>query len=210
MIQLCCVVDEPDAALSAGREVTPELTLLRIPRASCVVRPCETAEPPEDADHLVQHDRLLRRMMSVSTVVPFRYRTVLPTADDAASELEPRVEMFEELIERLRGRVELALRVAARAATVAASPAGDGRAYLRERARSSSALRRFHSTLAGHADGAHVSVDGNGATNSAYLVGAGEVDQFCDLAVRTVEGIGGLSDVSITGPWPPYTFAGGA
>jgi hypothetical protein len=30
------------------------------------------------------------------------------------------------------------------------------------------------------------------------------------LAVRTVEGIGGLSDVSITGPWPPYTFAGGA
>ena len=210
MIQICCVVDEPEAALNAGRELAPDLRLLQVPRLSCVVRPCQASEPAEDEDHLVRHDQLLRRMMLVSTVVPFCYRTVLPSVDEATAELVPRARVFEAAIGRVRGRVELAMRVGPTAATAAGAPAGEGRAYLRTKALNSSMVRRLHGTLTGYAHCAHISVDSKGGASAAYLIDAGRVDEFCGMAVRTANGIDGLSDVSLTGPWPPYTFAGDA
>ena len=44
--------------------------------------------------------------------------------------------------------------------------------------------------------------------NGAYLVDSGRVAEFAVAAEAIVSGLDGFR-LAVTGPWPPYSFAGG-
>ncbi len=212
MIELFCVVDEPAAAVAAGcgRE-DGDLCLIRTSRISCVGRPCRTPEVRTDGEALVEHDATVRRMMAVSTVVPFRYGTVLPGAAEAERELRRREETFERLLRHLKGQVEMALR--ARTSDVGAGNRHrSGRDYLQS-LRSGSGdplLDHLHRALAAEATAAVADGGRAGTLKASYLVPADGVDRFRQTLLRAVErGDEKLGSVSLTGPWPPYSFVDG-
>ncbi len=198
MIQLYCVVDQPEAALGACRSQSgPDLELIRTRRVSCIGRRCESTDLPTDGQALLDHDVLVRQMMEVSTVVPFRYGTVVPTVAEAEREL----------LDRLKGHVELALRARASTSQIRRSN-GTGRSYLRmlRDEQESLLLADLHHTLASHCAAAVVAAHRPCDIKASYLVERTEVGGFRLLLAHTLTGRRGLRDVSLTGPWAPYSF----
>lgn len=214
MIHLYCVVDHPEAALEGcGRPAPPGTVVVPARGMACVGRECDTTEPPTDDQSLVCHDLVVRRLMRTCTVVPFRYGTVLADADEARHELSRRAEWFEQQLDRLRGRVELALRASTISPPTPIPPSseGGGRSYLRSLSHHGgmSVLSRLHSTLSGAAVAAVESPERNGALKSSYLVEKEQMVGFSRLVASSVTELGGLRQVSLTGPWAPYSFVTG-
>lgn len=212
MIHLYCVVDRPEAALAGcGSPPPPGTVVVPAGDMACVGRECDTTVPPTDEQSLVGHDLAVRRLMRSCTVVPFRYGTVLADADEARQELARRGEWFEQQLDRLRGRVELALRAGTIVGPKPPSRHGGGRSYLRSLRHQGGVpvLTRLHSTLAAAAVAAVASPQMNGAIKSSYLVDKEQMAGFSGLVARSVADLGGLRQVSLTGPWAPYSFVTG-
>ncbi len=210
MIGLYGVVDEPEAALAACRKLSddppPEtLCLIGTSRVSCVGRRCTTRDVPTDSRALVGHDAVLRRIMTVSTVVPFRYGTVLGEAE-AERDLGGREEAFEDLLAWLRGRVELALRARSSAARPECSHSS-GRSYLMKlrKLAADPALTGLHRALTSWSVAAVAAPDRPGGIKASYLVERADVDAFKE-ALEAHARAGGIEGVSLTGPWAPYSF----
>ena len=214
MIHLACVVDDVGAARSACPPEEAIVVTLGSDLA-CVGRRCSGRGPTGAPADLVQHDQLLGLVMdNCTSVVPFRYGTVLADPVAIEAELSPHRQEFYDLLDRLRGRVELALR-ARTAPTSGPSPAegsrpqGPGSSYLRSLGAlpEDSPLKRLHRTLAVSATAALVERDGSDGVKASYLVEEVEVDGFKRLLDRTVAEMDDIGPVSLTGPWAPYTFA---
>lgn len=214
MIHLACVVDDVEGA---HRACPPEegVVIALGPRLACLARTCREEAPTAALTDLVTHDRLLRRVMhSGTSLVPFRYGTVLADPVQVEAELAPRRQELTALLDRMRGRVELAVRAGL-------SPAGHdslrdsaradqpGTAYLRSLVPlgAQSPLKRLHRILADSAVAAVAEPDGGDGMKASYLVDAGRADAFAEVLDRAVAATGGLGPVSLTGPWAPYTFA---
>lgn len=225
MIHLAGVVGRPDMAQQECSRDRPSVVVIALSdHLACVGRRCDATEPPTDPAALVDHDRLVARVMrACGSVVPFRYGTVVPDEESVRRELGSRHAEFRDVLARLRGRVELAVRAtpAPRAGTptrpvdtdqraVTSSAHGTGRSYLRSLRPdpSSSGLHQLHSILAVTVEAADLQPDRAGGIKASYLVGSADVDRFCALVDHTVAQLEGVGSVSVTGPWAPYTFAG--
>lgn len=223
MIHLAGIVDEAEAARRAcapgpSAEVVWEVT----DQLACAGRWHDGAAPPTTSEALVDHDRMVQRLMgSCHSVVPFRYGTMVEDPETLRAELLPRARQFADLLGWLRGRVELALRAAPAPAPesttpVSATPApGEtdrdrrGAMYLRalrEQARRNP-LKELHRVLTASAVAAVAEPDGHGGIKASYLVDAAEVDSFCRLLDLVTADAAGVGSASLTGPWAPYTFA---
>lgn len=217
MIWLYGAVDDAEAAIGTFDETArADLAVLQAGLATGASR-CGGSVPcigRWSGDQLVQlseqalreHSAAVQRIMAVCTVVPFRFRTVVPGVEDFHRELDGRAEELAELLTWLRGRVELAVR--ARCTDASPKPASSGREYLkshRDRFIPRS-LGELHHLLDNVAVAATACADGRHGMRSSYLVERESVDAFCNRARAAAARLPRVTDLSITGPWAPYSF----
>jgi Gas vesicle synthesis protein GvpL/GvpF len=194
-------------------------------------------EAAQDIDHIGQlaraHDRALRALAKRTTVVPARLGSLYPSRQAVAAMLDSHHMELSAALDELRGRSEWGLKVYSVPTGAASEPGDDavqsGTAYLRRkqaerRQRSADqdaavrAVAELHHVVAGEAHAAvtrppqHPDVSGVRAPmllNAAYLVDVTHQEAFTTV-VRDRADLhreAGLR-VQLTGPWPPYSFAG--
>jgi hypothetical protein len=192
----------------------------------------------EDLDWVAQkaraHDAVITAVARFGPVIPVRMATVYLDDGRVRTLLKNRREDFETTLCRLSGRDELGVKVFADATALRIQNGqedGDGpltgTAYLmrrkrelasREEAYRAAALEadRIHATLM------HYAVDGKRrpppdrslsgkdevtVLNGTYLVDSDAVQLFRETVAALSKSTGRLS-LEMTGPWPPYSFAG--
>lgn len=159
--------------------------------------------PAPDPKALARHDRVLWSLAEKSAVLPMRFGTVVPGAADVRELLTRRNDELRERLAHVRGRVEMGVR-----ATWEEPPSAtprSGREFMQERLDRHTAARRRADEL--HPRLAELAADSvlrltpheDTAFSAAYLVERGAIDRFTERAAR---------DVTLTGPWPPYSFSG--
>jgi hypothetical protein len=183
------------------------------------------------------HDRVLGELLPRGALVPLRVCTIYRDEAHVEAMLRERADEFTATLERLAGKAEWGIKVvadrelleeAARESSVEAdAAAGEGSAYLarkklaalvREKADAlvADTLREAHARLGEWADASVVlpaqnrdlsGHRGEMVLNAAYLVDERRVDSFTEV-VHELE-LPGLA-FELTGPWPPYNFAGPA
>ncbi|HWD02890.1 MAG TPA: GvpL/GvpF family gas vesicle protein [Amycolatopsis sp.] len=188
----------------------------------------------EDLDWLARvaraHDAVIMALTGAQPVVPIRLATVYH--DDAAvrAVVERRAGDFRRTLEHVTGRVEWGVKAFLKAepepAGAVARGEGAGRAYLARRRsalasreerqqRAAADVGRVHATLSElavdvrtHPPQSRALAGDNGpmVLNGAYLVDAAETARFAE-AVQACDRESDLLSVSLTGPWPPYSFA---
>ena len=176
-------------------------------------------------DALWAHERVVERLMADRAVLPLRFGTKLPDEDAMRMTLAARREEFLATLDQVRGRVELGVRAMAKpaletapaavAAPTIASAARSGREYLLEKLahghRNEHEAAVLHEPLAALAV---ASVRGRAQSEDEVLRAAYLVDRVNVARFRaTVERLQQQQpDVAVlcTGPWPPYSFVGGA
>ena len=190
----------------------------------------------EDLDWLAAkaraHDGVISAIARSGPVIPVRMATVY--LDDARVErlLQNRRDDFHAALNLVTGREELGVKAYADPKKLAGQDPQDpesrsGAAYLLRRRReiasqeqayrvAAAAAERIHAALLAHAvDGKRKpasdrSLSGRDAwtvLNGTYLVDKRSVDDF-RAAVATVDEQSTGIELEITGPWPPYSFAG--
>jgi Gas vesicle synthesis protein GvpL/GvpF len=185
------------------------------------------------------HHRVIEALAQQGPAVPMRLATVYSGDAGVAAMLAERATDFRAALDHIRGRKEWGVKAyaAGRSGPAAASPdtgepgrrgAGAGVAYLRRRRDQLTAQKKashqmladaeaIHAELSRHAAGARLhppqapELTGSKARmvlNAAYLLD--EPGQ--DFAALVATMANRYPDVrfELTGPWPPYSFAGGA
>ncbi|MCU1422544.1 MAG: gas vesicle protein [Microbacteriaceae bacterium] len=167
--------------------------------------------PDEPAlDALWAHERVVESLMAERAVLPMRFGTTLPSADDVRQVLAGRRDVLLEALDRVRGRVELALRAMQPAACAASAPppaAASGSEYLRARLAGSRTLAALHEPLAALAVAARCRpgrAPGE-LLRTAYLVDEPAVAHFRSVVER-LQREHPEAALLCTGPWPAYSF----
>jgi hypothetical protein len=168
---------------------------------------------------VLAHERVLEAIMERGPVLPLRFGTQLAGEEELAAVLVERREQLQRALERVRGCVEMGLRVlpaAPEARTEGGRPAKrerSGRDYLLERLRehrdAERAARELHAPLAALAGEARLEErpSAGAILVGSYLVDAARLDAFHARAGELAAHSGEL-ELVVTGPWPPYSFAG--
>jgi Gas vesicle synthesis protein GvpL/GvpF len=185
--------------------------------ASAVVSRFEEAETGASQAALVQHGLVVEALLErADSVLPVRFgQRFHDEADLRAAARRLRPELGARL-EALAGCVEVAIRVVDRS-TVAPPPVHanmDGAAYMRAKLETLSArddlVGALHGPLERAAAASVVSQAGTCEVvhEAAYLVRRESIRDFTGVVDRYVARHPGLT-VLCTGPWAPYSFAGG-
>jgi hypothetical protein len=166
---------------------------------------------------LMAHERVVEDLMARGAVLPLRFGTTLGGEEELAGSLESRHDELVRALERVQGRVELGLRVVpAHAASGESRERGErsGRAYMLERLerhrRSEAVAAELHEPLAAGARASRLRAQPAppAILVAAYLVDRDDVDRFraqADALAAARDDV----DVTVTGPWPPYSFSDG-
>jgi hypothetical protein len=156
---------------------------------------------------LWRREEVLEELMQERDLLPVRFGTVLADEEAAARALAERRDEFTAGLARVRGAVELALRVVPREPEPPPS-AATGREYLRAKVAKMETARRLHEPLTAMSRES-VSQPGRELLRAAYLVDRAAVDGFVAAVQRMQRDHPELA-LLCTGPWPPYSFAGGS
>lgn len=192
----------------------------------------------EDLDWVAQkaraHDAVITTVARFGPVIPVRMATVYLDDGRVRHLLENRREDFETTLSRLSGRAEVGVKVYAdpkrlltpdRGQDEAGTPTGT--AYLMRRRRELASREEAYQAAAAEADHIHATlmrhaVDGKRrpppdrslsgrdeltVLNGTYLVDSDAVGFFRETVAALSMSTGRLS-LELTGPWPPYSFAG--
>ncbi|MGW2466738.1 GvpL/GvpF family gas vesicle protein [Streptomyces bauhiniae] len=180
------------------------------------------------------HHAVVDAAFATATVLPMRLATVYRDRARVAAMLDEQHPYFEELLRTLDGHVELGLKVYAEpgAAAPAEEPeptgASPGRAYLQRRR---AERRRAQDTYGAARDTAEQAAGvasalasaravhrpqqgewsagrGENVANEAYLVPRQDVERFRTELGALASDRPGVT-IEVTGPWAPYSFAGG-
>jgi hypothetical protein len=162
-------------------------------------------EPSEEA--VLAHARVVEALMPhADALLPARFGLAFADTGELEQALREKAGSLEESLERVRGRVELGIRVVGEQS--APPSAENGREYLEARRRQLAAADEFHESLA---EQARASARGNSSgrlvLSGAYLVDPGSIPAFRE-AVGELESEHPSLSFALTGPWPPYSFAG--
>ncbi|OYD70160.1 GvpL/GvpF family gas vesicle protein [Rhodococcus sp. OK302] len=182
------------------------------------------------------HDAVVAAMLRCGPTVPLRLATVYLDDDRVRLLLDERREEFRATLRRVTGRSEWGVKAYADSKTLAqnakaeSSPTragGKGTAYLLRRRAELSAQQDVERRAAGHAEEIHSALLGNAVGgrrrqvtdpvltgkrawmifNGTYLVDSERVDDFAALVAALDDERPGVT-LELTGPWPPYSFAG--
>ncbi len=174
------------------------------------------------------HHGVVAAVAACTPTLPLRLSTVHRSDERVVQVLRQEYRRFADTLDRLAGRVEVGVKIYLHhEETVGSGSARDGRDYLRYRReqrdrrqhawqRATTAAEQMDAVLAGLAvdrrqhrtQSAELSAaPGENVFNAAYLVDAGRAEELAAHARR----LGAESPhvtIEITGPWPPYSFAG--
>jgi gas vesicle protein GvpL/GvpF len=156
---------------------------------------------------------VLEAIMEHGPVLPVRFGTDIASDEDLAGALSERQESLLRALEQVRGRVELGVRALSEREDLPRDRATSGRDYLLSRVathrRAEEAARELHHPLAELAVAARTSERPSppAVMVGSYLVEEPEVEDFRRRAEELGRRHADLH-VVVTGPWPPYTFAG--
>jgi hypothetical protein len=162
------------------------------------------ARPPQpDEASLLEHDRVVSALMERGAVLPMRFGAVVSGEDDVRELLARRGDELRGQLAHVRGRVEMGVRATWDHAPTTRPPAS-GRDFMHAKLERRAAARRAANEL--HAELAELSVDSvlrlcpreDTAFTGAYLIDRAAAAGFIQRA----------GDVTVTGPWPPYSFSG--
>jgi len=176
-----------------------------------------TLRPEPTREALLVHERVVEAVMARGAVLPFRFDTELESERDLAARLAERHDELVRALNRVRGRVELGLRVIAerRAPVLPDGAERSGRAYVLglvdAHRRADRAAHELHEPLEALAVASTVRAPARppAILAASYLVDAGRVAAFRSRVDELAAGCDDV-DVVLTGPWPPYNFAGQA
>ena len=182
------------------------------------------------------HDAVISALARSAAVVPVTMATVYLDEKRVRTVLAARHDEFLAALDRVTGRDELGVKAYADPSILASrdEPAPQkggerrsGTAYLMKRKRELSSQERAYRLAAAEAERLHAallqhSVDGKRkpasdpslsardnwtVLNGTYLVERSEEDEFRKAVAALQETTAGI-ELEITGPWPPYSFAG--
>ena len=175
------------------------------------VHDVERIEPSEET--ILAHARVVEELVSLSfALLPARFGLAFedfPELDDA---LRERGSDLQRSLELVRGNVELGLRVVGDEVE-RATEASTGRSYMEARHAQVMSAERLagdvHACLAERATAAvrNDRPSGGLVLSSAYLVEPEAVPSFQE-AVGDLQSKHAALTFALTGPWPPYSFAG--
>jgi hypothetical protein len=162
-------------------------------------------EPTEEA--VLRHARVVEALMPLAeALLPARFGLAFADFSELEGALSERAAQLGESLEQVRGRVELGVRVVGEQADP--RPAESGRAYLESRRAQLAAVDALHESLAERARAAARGKSGGRLVLSgAYLVDPDAIPAFRE-AVDGLELDHPQFTFALTGPWPPYSFAG--
>jgi hypothetical protein len=167
-----------------------------------------------DADSALRFAEAVGAIAETATVLPVRFPTTAPSRDAVLDLLERNSDEWSRRLGELAGRVELSVRMpSAPPSSAATTPdpdaAGEGAAYLAERARLArnreSALQEVEGLLAARSTASRRLPDRDGQVRLACLVdrdAAARLRQALE-EWRSADG----RRLQVAGPWPPYSFA---
>jgi hypothetical protein len=153
-------------------------------RLTAFVKRGVTGAPEPAPEALLDHDRVVHSLMQRGPVLPMRFGTVVADESEVRSLLLERRKQLRELIAHVRGRVEFGVR----GGPVTAS---SGRGYMAAKLDARQSLAPL-SELAADTR--------TRRRDTAYLVDSNLAATFQERA-RSMK-------LSLTGPWPPYSFTG--
>jgi hypothetical protein len=174
------------------------------------------------------HHGVVAAVAACTPTLPLRLATVHRGDDRVAQLLRREYRRFCETLDRLAGRVEVGVKIYVVAEETGGSgSARAGRDYLRYRReqrdqrqhawrRATTAAEQMDAVLAGLAvdrrqhrtqSAELFGAPGENVFNAAYLVAAGRAEELAAHA-RRLGAENPHVTIEITGPWPPYSFAG--
>jgi hypothetical protein len=182
------------------------------------------------------HDAVISAVADAEEVVPVTMATVYLDDERVRTLLAARQGEFLSALARVTGRGELGVKAYADPSILASrdepsqQKSGErrsGTAYLMKRKRDLSSQERAYRVAAADAERLHAallkhavdgkrrpasdpSLSGRGnwtVLNGTYLVEKSAQDDFCKAVAALQETTAGI-ELEITGPWPPYSFAG--
>jgi hypothetical protein len=172
-------------------------------------------EPDRGVAEILGHERIVELLMGRQTILPVRFDSGLSDEPQIRSLLRERRLELAAALERVRGAVELGVRAQwrERGRVEPEDAPRTGTDYLLERLaihKRADAVARGLDRLAGFARLSRIRVLPRPALPflGAYLVEEARVTAFAGACAELDDG---LDDVELvcTGPWPPYSFAGG-
>jgi hypothetical protein len=167
------------------------------------------ALPSRGAAELRAHDRVVRRLAAAfPAVLPFRFGQLIESEEALLDALGQRPGLLRRRLERVRGCLQWTVRVYGPAPeTAALGDAGPGTRYLEARRHHAEAVRAVRDRLV---DGARAEIVAPGRppllASLYYLVHDADHASFrqCVASMRQ----DGELRCAVSGPWPPYAFAG--
>ncbi|WP_328396098.1 GvpL/GvpF family gas vesicle protein [Nocardia sp. NBC_00416] len=182
------------------------------------------------------HDAVVSALVPRGPVVPLRLATVFLDDDRLVGMLDDRREDFRSALVLVTGRTEWGVKVycdratltdAVTEANIANTGGGKGTAYLRRRRAQLSAQESVERDAAARAGEIHQRLVGRAAAgrcqpvtepalngrrdwmvlNGTYLVDDVRTDDFAATVEELEKDLPGMR-LELTGPWPPYSFAG--
>jgi hypothetical protein len=164
-------------------------------------------EPTEQA--VLAHARVVEALLPLAeALLPARFGVAYD--DEAALEeaVHQRAAQLSESLARVRCHVELGVSIVGEQRPESPPPA-TGRAYLEAKAAEARLGSELHEALSAHADAATRAqpLDGSIVLASAYLVDPDTIPSFLGAVEKLKEQYPELT-IAVTGPWPPYSFAG--
>jgi hypothetical protein len=168
-----------------------------------------TAAPPRGAAELRAHDGVVRHLaVAFPAVLPFRFGQLVASEEALAGALERRRALLQRRLERVRGCLQWTVRVyGPPEETEALGGAGPGTRYLAARRHHADAVRSVRARLV---VGAREEIVAPGRppllASLYYLVHGTDHAAFRQCVAKTRED--GELRCSVSGPWPPYAFAG--
>lgn len=215
MIWVYAVCERPELPLPGvcGLAGAPLETVADGPLVAVLSRHARAPDAPV-REALWAHERVVEALMADRAVLPVRFGTRSPCADDLRATLAGRRAVLLDGLGRVRGRVELAVRAKQRAGPPTAGPApadGSGRAYLDARLAEARAVAALHEPLAALAV---ATADWprrapGELLRASYLVAEPAVGRFRG-AVQRLQREHPQAVLLCTGPWPAYSFVPGA
>jgi hypothetical protein len=189
---------------------------------AAVVSAVEEMRAPPSVSSLLAYERVVEAIHARQAVIPLRYGCVMENESAVVGLLEDHREEYEGLLARLPGMTEMGIRVLwpARAGIPPAFPPSPGAAYLaslRNRYPSANALDGEEGQLADRIAGLlsgcsteqrrEVSSSSQRRLLSLYfLTPKTGVERFRSKARKIFPPSG--AKILLSGPWPPYNFAG--
>jgi hypothetical protein len=192
-----------------GTAAPPDVSVCRGESVEVWWAACDKLPEPTRTE-LVVHWRVIQEAAAHAPVLPVRFGTAVASLDELRGVVAAREEAWSARLSQLRGDVEVIvhLRLPPAASSTAVASGAD---YLQQRVREAhtkDALRADLCGLLDHLVNEQQPLPARGGERLALRLPADAVGGVREAITSWADARSDVDGVSITGPWPPFSFAG--